>query len=1158
MPTTFEHTRIASAILTAVAMLSTPAFAADEAPDTTLSVTLGTKDDAANKIIGNTFSSAVTWNKTWAENFGNKNASTLKLNAGTDAQSLLVAKGGTLTNNIATVEASGVTLKVEGGTFVNSGTLKLDAKSGLELSNPAAFDNSKGKIESSGIIKINDSGLSEEAQAQSPLDIAMGDVKLSGDGALLANWDKGYTLKTDKNNTKRKARVSYGKVELSDGAQFSQAKDAMDSGESMSIGKRSMMDVAGVSTWESISMDASDAQIRLFNEALLTTDEFAIESVAGDQDSASYVKDSADVKGKTAFKVENSFAVKHFAGVDAVFTMDGKSDAPVEISSRADLLFGTQADFAQKDDGKLEAKDYTLGRVAFENYNAVWTPADDEDKEDEKTESTRAKTGSWANTAFGDVTVGNNAQLTFTNNRFDPDSVKDQYKASLELDKLAFQSSALKLAYKLDTEVVVSDIEAVMKEQNLTAPEGLKDWTSANLADNMKKWVATLDEDVKTKFVDAIKAKTQAHADAFDVADVAKNNAMHTVSASDIYVRNIRFEEVKSELSADFAKINGNGGKAGEDDEAPEKGQIDMTKTYGDLGSHTLKIVDGSRVEAGALTMANGTLMVDGADTKLIARSVGELDGTFTAKAGYVGLNVRKSMADYVLDEKTQAMQDHLLLEVNGPVKLGDKAVVTFGGDTVKGNTEGASLAFAGESTLKFDASSLSANALFTAEGKKGKLTAADAKVNVEASNLSWGRYYLFENFDTEGVTKENFVTADGKLVAADKWSEQLKAPSMGIELEVDEKGNVSVVVGSDSVEGSGLHVNAKNLVSAIFKGDRASGEDLAFINTLLHNGSSLAEVSNTINAVTGLGVISGIKALATDFAGYTADQIEHHASTMPHDMGGWWIQPIGTRMKTDDLALGDTAYGYSLDAYGLMGGYDLRMGDWTLGLAGSYQEGDADSEGDVLPASTDIKSKAAHLWAAKTYGETYVIGTLSYVKTEGETRMGVMDKSLDADIEATGWSAGIRAERAFPVGGFTFTPHVGARVSLVDVDDYSINMDDKALFSVNEDKATIFEVPVGLAVKTPTFMFQTFKVQPYADVTVRGRFGDTESSYTLEGSKTTDTIDYDVAGKFVGDLKVGYMSTYKDLNLGMSYSLSAGDAGRQNHTLELTMRVDF
>ena len=106
-------------------------------------------------------------------------------------------------------------------------------------------------------------------------------------------------------------------------------------------------------------------------------------------------------------------------------------------------------------------------------------------------------------------------------------------------------------------------------------------------------------------------------------------------------------------------------------------------------------------------------------------------------------------------------------------VDLGDRKKDS---DTASGEREGASLAFASESTLKFDASSLSANALFTAEGKQGKLTATDAKVNIEASNLSWGRYYLFENFDTEGVTKENFVTEDGKLVVADKWSEQLKA----------------------------------------------------------------------------------------------------------------------------------------------------------------------------------------------------------------------------------------------------------------------------------------------------------------------------------------------------------------------------------------------
>ena len=64
--------------------------------------------------------------------------------------------------------------------------------------------------------------------------------------------------------------------------------------------------------------------------------------------------------------------------------------------------------------------------------------------------------------------------------------------------------------------------------------------------------------------------------------------------------------------------------------------------------------------------------------------------------------------------------------------------------------------------------------------------------------------------------------------------------------------------------------------------------------------------------------------------------------------------------------------------------------------------------------------------------------------------------------------------------------------------------------------------------------------------------------SSTTKIDKLFPNYSYDVSGSFVGDLKVGYMSTYKNLNLGMSYGLSAGDAGRQNHAIEATMRVDF
>ena len=96
----------------------------------------------------------------------------------------------------------------------------------------------------------------------------MGDIRLSGADAMLLSWDKGYTLSTDKDKDKdkRKARVNFGSVELLDGAHFSQSKNALDSGDSMTIGKGAKMDVAGLSTWQTVTLKAADAQIRLMDE----------------------------------------------------------------------------------------------------------------------------------------------------------------------------------------------------------------------------------------------------------------------------------------------------------------------------------------------------------------------------------------------------------------------------------------------------------------------------------------------------------------------------------------------------------------------------------------------------------------------------------------------------------------------------------------------------------------------------------------------------------------------------------------------------------------------------------------------------------------------------------------------------------------------------
>ena len=723
------------------------------------------------------------------------------------------------------------------------------------------------------------------------------------------------------------------------------------------------------------------------------------------------------------------------------------------------------------------------------------------------------------------------------------------------------------------TDFVKTAVEAVNDLTDAGAEDidieklGLNDWTKDNYATKLEELLGKMNEKQLEAFQKSYDESIKSETNKLAIKKITHTNATQTIKGSDVAIGSITFATTETSVPADMSKLDKTVATAEGDEKPEDRGSVKLDAITQAMGTQTLEIKNDSRVEVGSLSLGNGTLNIKKSD--VIIHKTDKINGTLTAKSGYLGLNVATSMADKIKADTTTTKNTTntptFVLEVGAPVVFGEDAKVTFGGvattKTADTNPDaqapkyGAQLTFAGDTTLKFDAANFNRNALFTAEGLKGQITAGqDVEVTLDGANLTWGAYKLFENFEQGDALKDKLVK--GELTAADAWKNQV---GDHFEIKQNSEGDWMIVAGGTSVEGSGLNVSAKNLVSKIFAGERSTGPDTQLINQILSTGASLQEISSMINSVTGLGAISGVKAMTVDFQGYTADMIEHHAATMPKEMGGWWVQPMGARLKTDDLSMGGSAYGYSLDTYGIMGGFDTHLKNgWTIGAAASYQSGDADGEGDVLPVSTDVKNVGLHLWGSRMYGETNVIGTLSYVTTDGDVTMQLGNLELASELKAKALSAGIRAEREFKTGAFTLTPHAGARLSIVDMDDYEIAAGTTKLFDVSEDKATIFEVPVGVTVQTPSFMFQTFEVKPYVDVTLRGRFGDTESSYTLEGSSTTDTIDYDVSGSFVGDLKVGYMSTYKNLNLGMSYGLSAGDAGRQNHAIEATMRVDF
>lgn len=1198
---TFSRKPLVAAVLTTLAVFSAGAMAGDnEEPKTNVDLTVGAAESTENKTVASTVQNEQTWDETWAKKFNEKftNASGKVTINDQGSNKITISKGadektsGKLTNNLSSLTLN-VGLDIsEGGTFVNNGTIEANKaitvngslvntgtlKTNADLTVKGGLDNAKGKIEVTGTDATNQAnvtinGLANNTDLEAvPASVFMGDITLTH--ATLTNNDEGYKLKpkTEKKEgeadktPENRVRVTYGKVTLNKGGNFVNAKDALDSGSNLTITKDAgTAQIKGTSTWGTINAQKKNA-VTVDATGTLSADVLEYGYDAGN---TAKISDLVSVTGGGKFTVNKGLIVSSFANGGS---FDLSKDKNKYLASGASLIFGKAQAFEQGEAGKIDDGDYHKGTVTLSGYKADWKVENATSKTGTEGDAETEQNGSWDVTKFGSVTVYNNAQLTISSNKvngFDDHG----YTPSLSLGSLTLNSTVLKVTPSVKVATLtgfvstavgaVNDLPDSGAEDIDITKLGLKDWTKDNYATKLEELLGKMNEKQLEAFKKSYDNSIKTETDKLAIKDITHTNATQTITGSDVAIGSITFASTSVEPTTSKVVTSREGAGEGEGDNKPEedRGSVTLDAITQAMGTQTLNIEGESRVEVGSLSLGNGTLNIEKSD--VIIHKTDKINGTLTAKSGYLGLNVATSMADKVkTDTTTTKTTPNFVLEVGAPVVFGEDAKVTFGTATKKtADTPsepekfGAELTFAGDTTLKFDAANFNRNALFTAEGTKGKIDATGT-INLEGSNLTWGAYKLFENFDQSGIAKEELTFTDGKLTAADAWKDQV---GDNFTIEKNSEGEWMIVAGGKTVEGSGLNVSAKNLVSKIFAGERSTGPDTQLINQILSTGASLQEISSMINSVTGLGAISGVKAMTVDFQGYTADMIEHHAATMPKEMGGWWVQPLGARLKTDDLSMGGSAYGYSLDTYGIMGGFDTHLKNgWTIGAAASYQSGDADGEGDVLPVSTDVKNVGLHLWGSRMYGETNVIGTLSYVTTDGDVTMQLGNLELASELKAKAFSAGIRAEREFKTGAFTLTPHAGARLSIVDMDDYEIAAGTTKLFDVSEDKATIFEVPVGVTVQTPSFMFQTFEVKPYVDVTLRGRFGDTESSYTLEGSSTTDTIDYDVSGSFVGDLKVGYMSTYKNLNLGMSYGLSAGDAGRQNHAIEATMRVDF
>lgn len=1204
--TTFAKKTVVLAALGALSLMAATVRAADETETEPDPVKITVEIDGTDTTsIRSTIGDAVTWDDKWLDDvLGEKESfdGLTVVEGDNDANTITVTDGGSLKIDLPTgeegakvVEFNTVDLNVtDGGAFSNSSHVTF--QSGSLTVTDGAFTNRKG-----GVVELQDGtfalsvtkadaaddftnagtivlkgnaqmtvGSGDDdplaVETEDALALNVGNVEI-GQGATLTNKDKGYQVDNkdaegegegeDAELGEVQTLVHFGTVTV-DGGKFINAEGARSEGtalviESVADGSKAA-EINGTSVWGTLQL---------------------LQKVEGLKGLSHYVniKDGAD------FRVTGDLIIDSFAD-GGFFTLDGKTDADV-FADGIDISAGSHvaADALEKSDGaglawKKDSKP-AVGTLTIKDFVAEYTPADASEGDGETATGDEDTTGSWTYKKFGDVTAVNTkleiSGVKSSSGGSDPYDGHG-YTPSLEMSSLNLVGTSMKIAYDVD----VKRIKDAIKDNWEGDAIDMDGWTAENILEEIDKLLAEDQysqlkselEKQRAAFEQSLAGVLATKAFTVDSKITDSNLAIGTLTLA----RNTVGESTTVKVEKPFNSTFSEGGEDNATDgDAEETSSVSImgSETY-DIGDLTLSVT-GSNLDVGTLDLQTGEITLD--NSKMMVDNVKTLNGSLTLQSGYLGLNVTRSVADLLGENKTETKADPdstpanagATLEVGSPVTIGESGKLTVGGDVFKHKTtEGTevdyAIGIAGTTDVVFDGRNFGSEALFSqtrSDGGKGLVVAdgTDTTLNIKGTNLSWGVYNIFdkETLDTSALVDKVEINADGSS-ASDLWKD---AVEKGDKITVNDDNQI--VVGGSTIKGSGLEdIGAVNLMNSVFGGDRGSASDKRFVDDVLSNASSLEEISNTINSVTGLGAVAGLTAMAVDFGNYVADQVEHHAVTMPRQAEGWWVQPIAGKLKSDDLAVGGMKSGYSIDTFGIMGGFDrkLRNGD-TIGVAASYQSGDADSEGSALPVSTDVTNYGFHLWHARELDAFRLMGMFSYSKTSGDAKMNVLGQEVTSDLGATEISIGARADKEFKWGTVRMIPHAGVRASMIDVDDYTVEMGSDELFKVSEDKLWIFEVPVGVTFAS-SFEYARWNVQPYVDLTVRGRFGDTDSTFTLEGSNTSDSMKYDVTGDVIGDLRVGYMSTFKDLNLGMSYGLSAGDGGRQNHQIEATLRIDF
>lgn len=264
-------------------------------------------------------------------------------------------------------------------------------------------------------------------------------------------------------------------------------------------------------------------------------------------------------------------------------------------------------------------------------------------------------------------------------------------------------------------------------------------------------------------------------------------------------------------------------------------------------------------------------------------------------------------------------------------------------------------------------------------------------------------------------------------------------------------------------------------------------------------------------------------------------------------DGAGIWLAPVYKNHESDGFDAQGVDYGADIDLTGVALGVDYTFAqNFRAGAMFNVGSGDADGQGAGSAVSNDFDYWGVSVYGGFTYDKLSVTADLGYtvVDNDLDASTGMADYGkLTASTDTESLTLGVTAQYKFEFDALDVAPHIGARFTRIDMDDYSVKSNGETVSEFSADSMNVFSIPVGVTF-SKDMQAGDWRVMPSLDLTVTANTGDDEfdGDVSWNGTNLTTATSTEVLDSFTYGAALGISAQYNNFSFGIGVNYVGSD----------------